>query len=145
MSVSKMEDLLYPLADMAQADLKYSASERRISSNRGFSMPLMHGAKLNITFDAVSSFVNVKEQQAGILYHVKGHLYVLVAHNAKGRAVSAYIISSKELGLRRLELVDYLPKLCTIKTAVNKLSKGVKKAYMRNANGIEWSEVPLPC
>lgn len=141
---NRLEDLLYPIADAMQVSLRYRTGNGRISGKRKVRLSLAKGVDITATMEAVSSFVNQKEQQAGVLFHIKGQMYMLVVHNSRGQSISSYIISSKVLGKRRVELVDFLPSLCNIKTAVTNLSGGVKKAYHKTAKGHEWSVLELP-
>jgi len=138
-----IEDILNPIADMAQCSFGFNAKTQVISGRKDVKIDLMDKASIIMRVQVVSSFINSKTQQAGVLLHIGGNLYLLIAHNKKADTVSAYIISRAMLGVKPKQLVDYLPRTCNIKTAVGKLVKGVKKAYMKNSQEHDWEEFDI--
>lgn len=94
------------------------------------------GDALPLIVTATTSFYN---EQLGVLFHIRGDLYILVSHWARTTSSSLYILDASKCSSK---LEDLISPTYELRTAFSALRKAVKAGY-HYKNGA-WRTLTLP-
>lgn len=129
---------LYKIADAFQIPLTYK--DGTVSGGRVANWKCL-GVTLEFTVEASKLFSG---EQVGVVVHVMGDLYAIVAHYPKTGSVSAYLLDGNKLEMEGVKSPPdlFISKKMTLKEVVDSLRGAIVGAYYWK-NDL-WKELRLP-
>lgn len=129
---------LYKIADAFQLPLIYK--DGKVSGKRVSNWNCL-GVTLEFTVEATKLFSG---EQIGVLVHVMGDLYSIVAHYPKTGSVSAYLIDGSKLEMDGVKSPPdlFISKKMTLKEVVGALRRSIVGAYYWKND--QWKALRLP-
>lgn len=126
------------LSDVLGVPLVYI--DGKLKGERTGIMPLPIGGNLPLTLKVVGFFIN---EQAGVLLHVSGYLYILAAINLSSEIVSIYIIDGEVYDFGECSSpATILGTSMNLKTALSVLREGVVASFVWAHN--KWVVLKIP-
>jgi hypothetical protein len=131
------------ISDALQVPL--SRIKTKIEGEAHFNIPLaLPGLLLPLNIKAVGSINN---EQLGVLFLIKGDLYILVAHNPTTTpgAVSAFLIDAKQVTIdgKPVSPEQVLTPKMNLRKAVKAFGKGVVRSFYAQPGG-SWEVLKVP-
>ena len=129
---------LYKIADAFQLPLSYK--DGKVSGQRVANWNCL-GVALEFTVEATKLFSG---EQIGVLVHVMGDLYTIVAHYPKTGSVSAYLIDGSKLEMDGVKSPPdlFISKKMTLREVVDALRSSIVGAYYWKND--QWKALRLP-
>lgn len=125
---------LYKISDVLQMPIHYNG--KVVTGERWVEWGSKVGLKIPMQLSARAIFFS---EQVGVVAHVIGNLYVMVAHNPEKHGLSAYMIDGARL---TDEIEEMISKKMSLREVVEYLGKAVVKAFY-NTSGT-WKPLSLP-
>lgn len=129
-----MELSLFKIADVLQLHLTVAGTN--VTGKRTITIPLCAGFDFPVTITAKALFT---KEQVGVLVHIAGDLYAVVAHYPKTGSVTMFLIDSSKVNRNVEALIS--PRM-SLQEAVASLGSSVVKAFHWSSN--KWSVLRLP-
>jgi hypothetical protein len=124
----------YALADALQMPIHYDGN----GIVRGASRGLIPGLPTPTPVQLIAKAMFLKEQ-VGVLVHVKGDLYVIVAHNPDKGGTSAFLLNRAHMPVK---LESVIQKNMNLREAVGAVRPAIVKAFALRKG--QWTPMNLP-
>jgi hypothetical protein len=127
------------IADVLQVPLEYS--DGKAFTNAVFNFEPLPDLNLPVKVKPVKVFMH---DQVGVVFHLMGHLYLMVGHFEKTNSTTAFLINQAKLDI---EGVMARPDMLlnskgSLKEAVDALRPGIVKSFVWK--GTRWEVLKLP-
>jgi len=136
----------YPIADCISLNLK--VKKHVASGKETKSITLKGKSKLHLKTEIIASFYNDSRQQAGIVTHIKGNLYLATMYNGSTDNISNWLIDGSLVGFTIDKKLNFLRRCLSIRECSDKLSHGIIKMWAtevkKHTNIDDWKKLRLP-
>lgn len=131
--------IMFKLVDVLQCPITIRGGE--VSGHSTANVTLAPGMSMPLKITVVKAFMN---RQAGVLVHVKGDLFILVAYNPMGQSTSAYLINGKPWKSKEgaYEVDELFSSSDDLRHVVEKIRESIVSSFFRISGG--WSPLTLP-
>lgn len=135
-----LQNSLNRIADVLQVPLAYSKS-LGITGGGVVSIPMDGGKNLELKVRPRFLF---NQEQVGVIFHVAGQLYVMVAFFEKTGALSAYVLDGSVLkeGEHVYPPEDFIRSNHSLRDVIGALQHSIKASYYRKEGC--WKPLKIP-
>jgi len=137
---------LYHIADCIGLNLKVKS--KSVTGKLTKKLPLCTRYKLSVGVQVKASFLNDHKQQAGILTHIKGNVYLATMYNGSTDTLSNWLIDGSLVGHSMESKTNLFSDCKTIRECCDYLSHGLIKMWSTNVADHEtmndWKKIKIP-
>ncbi|MCK5789103.1 MAG: hypothetical protein KAH32_08890 [Chlamydiia bacterium] len=106
--------------------MNITTDAKGLHGNTSIPVKIAKGVTTTLKARIVSGFST--HNQAGVLLHLKGGLYIAVMYSGARSAISCWVVDGDMLGDKNININTILDNVDSIRQAVDKLDKGILKS-----------------
>lgn len=135
-----LQNSLNRIADVLQVPLEYTKG-RGVTGGGIVSIPMGAGSTLDLEVRPRFMF---NQEQVGVLFHIAGQLYVMVAYFEKTGALSAYVLDGSVLKEKGSVYPpeDFIRSNYSLRDVIGALQHSIRASYYRKEGC--WKPLKIP-
>lgn len=129
MSGGSHTTLMFPVADAVHSALIADEKKHQIVEAEALSFKLTDLSDIDLDMKPLDSFINMKQREIGVLFHVSGDMYLLLTYGEKVSTLCMYLLDAKKMKDKKWRKVK-TPKKERISSFVRRGRDAIVEGWM---------------